>query len=227
MDHSNWDDEDENSWLEQSYLDHTNDFNERFRENINNLRREIYRGKFVDDKVNSWMIDVVIQERQLRAYGDIQHTDAYEDDVLGLILICNFSSHYVDYLRETVARRRKLLGERIGELIAQGQHGKILKLSRSLQKVTERVKEVYKNECPAEILIQILRENYNKNLQMMREDAPANATGAAVAGTGDDPVHWRGRGVRAGFKGRKNKVGRSISALNFIKMRNKMMECLA
>jgi superfamily II DNA/RNA helicase len=57
----------------------------------------------------------------------------------------------------------------------------------------------------------------------MREDAPANATGAAVAGTGDDPVHWRGRGVRAGFKGRKNKVGRSISALNFIKMRNKMM----
>ena len=68
-----------------------------------------------------------------------------------------------------------------------------------------------------------LRANAAKNLQMMREDAPANATGAAVAGTGDDPVHWRGKGVRAGFKGRKNKVGRSISALNFIKMRNKMM----
>ena len=68
-----------------------------------------------------------------------------------------------------------------------------------------------------------LRNNYNKNLQMMREDAPTMSTGAAVAGTGDDPVHWRGKGVRAGFKGRKNKVGRSISALNFIKMRNKMM----
>ena len=66
-----------------------------------------------------------------------------------------------------------------------------------------------------------LSENYNRNLQMMREDAPANATGAAVAGTGDDPVHWRGRGVKAGFKGRKNKVGRSISAFNFIKKRNK------
>ena len=68
-----------------------------------------------------------------------------------------------------------------------------------------------------------LRNNYNKNLQMMREDAPANATGAGVVGTGDNPVHWSNRGVRAGFKGRKNKVGRSISALNFIKMRNKMM----
>ena len=68
-----------------------------------------------------------------------------------------------------------------------------------------------------------LRENYSKNLQMVREDAPANATGPAVAGTGDDPVHWRGKGVKAGMKGQRNKVGRSISALNFIKMRNKMM----
>jgi len=29
-----------------------------------------------------------------------------------------------------------------------------------------------------------LIENYNRNLQMMREDAPANATGAGVVGTG-------------------------------------------
>ena len=65
-----------------------------------------------------------------------------------------------------------------------------------------------------------LRENYNKNLSMLREDAPANATGAAVAGTGSDPVHW---GKRPGIKGNKKKVGRSISALNFIKQRNKMM----
>ena len=28
-------------------------------------------------------------------------------------------------------------------------------------------------------------------LKKVDEDAPANATGAAVAGTGDDPVHWR------------------------------------
>ena len=35
-----------------------------------------------------------------------------------------------------------------------------------------------------------LRENVDLTLAMLREDAPANATGAAVAGTGSDPVHW-------------------------------------
>ena len=68
-----------------------------------------------------------------------------------------------------------------------------------------------------------LKENVDLTLDMMREDAPANATGAAVAGTGDDKVHWRSRGVKSGMRGRKNKVGRSISALNFIKQRNKLM----
>jgi len=68
-----------------------------------------------------------------------------------------------------------------------------------------------------------LRQNYAKNFSMLREDAPANATGAAVAGTGDDKVHWRHRGVKSGIRGRKQKVGRSISALNFIKQRNKLM----
>ena len=68
-----------------------------------------------------------------------------------------------------------------------------------------------------------LRENVDLTLDMIREDAPANATGAAVAGTGDDKVHWRHRGVRSGMRGRKQKVGRSISALNFIKQRNKLM----
>jgi len=88
-----------------------------------------------------------------------------------------------------------------------------------------------RNEIPSDLEMyqgileeeKYLRENYNKNLQMIREDAPANATGAAVAGTGDDPVTFRHRGVRAGIRGKKNKVGRSISALNFIKQRNKLM----
>ena len=30
-----------------------------------------------------------------------------------------------------------------------------------------------------------------KTYKELMEEAPANATGAAVAGTGDDPVHWR------------------------------------
>jgi len=80
----------------------------------------------------------------------------------------------------------------------------------------EMLKGILENE-------KYLRENVDTTLDIIREDAPANATGAAVAGTGDDKVHWRSRGVRSGMKGRKNKVGRSISALNFIKQRNKMM----
>ena len=80
----------------------------------------------------------------------------------------------------------------------------------------EMLKGILENE-------KYLRENVDTTLDIIREDAPANATGAAVVGTGDDKVHWRSRGVRSGMKGRKNKVGRSISALNFIKQRNKMM----
>jgi hypothetical protein len=42
------------------------------------------------------------------------------------------------------------------------------------------------------------------------EDAPAMATGPAVAGTGDDPVHWR-------HKGRPRRRGRAIDATAFLK----------
>ena len=31
----------------------------------------------------------------------------------------------------------------------------------------------------------------DKTYSDLMEEVPANATGAAVAGTGDDPVHWR------------------------------------
>jgi hypothetical protein len=36
-----------------------------------------------------------------------------------------------------------------------------------------------------------LEESTGKTLNELMEDAPANATGANVAGTGDDPVHWK------------------------------------
>jgi len=29
--------------------------------------------------------------------------------------------------------------------------------------------------------------------KVQKEEAPTNATGAAVVGTGDDPVHWKDR----------------------------------
>ncbi len=37
----------------------------------------------------------------------------------------------------------------------------------------------------------MLEKTSMKKLNELFEEAPANATGAAVAGTGDDPVHWR------------------------------------
>jgi hypothetical protein len=37
----------------------------------------------------------------------------------------------------------------------------------------------------------MLEKSSYKKLNELFEDAPANATGAAVAGTGDDPVHWK------------------------------------
>lgn len=36
-----------------------------------------------------------------------------------------------------------------------------------------------------------LEKSTGKTLNELMEDAPANATGASVAGTGDDPVHWK------------------------------------
>lgn len=65
-----------------------------------------------------------------------------------------------------------------------------------------------------------LKKSSLKDFKSIREDAPANATGAAVAGTGDDPVHW---GRRAGVKGDRKKVGRSISGTQFLKRRMRKM----
>jgi hypothetical protein len=51
--------------------------------------------------------------------------------------------------------------------------------------------------------------------ELFTEDAPAMATGAAVAGTGDDPVHW------SKPKGRPRKKGKPIDAVAFLKRMNK------
>lgn len=39
--------------------------------------------------------------------------------------------------------------------------------------------------------ITMLQESKSKNLRDLFEEVPANATGAAVAGTGDDQAHWK------------------------------------
>ena len=50
--------------------------------------------------------------------------------------------------------------------------------------------------------------------ELFVEDAPAMATGAAVAGTGDDPVHWKTRG-------RPRQRGKPIDAASFLKRMSK------
>jgi hypothetical protein len=71
-----------------------------------------------------------------------------------------------------------------------------------------------------------LNESTNKNFSDLRkliEDAPANATGAAVAGTGDDPVHWSRRQPKIGQKGQQKKYGQSFDAMAFLRRRKKEM----
>ena len=59
-----------------------------------------------------------------------------------------------------------------------------------------------------------LRENSDKSFNLLKDEI-ANTTGAAVAGTGDDPVHW------GKPKGRKPVLGRGINGLTYLRRRNK------
>jgi hypothetical protein len=59
---------------------------------------------------------------------------------------------------------------------------------------SNNVKEEYSEKELIEGWVQAmddLEKESNISLKELMEDAPANATGAAVAGTGDDPVHWK------------------------------------
>lgn len=66
-----------------------------------------------------------------------------------------------------------------------------------------------------------LKKNSFKDFRTIREDAPANATGAAVAGTGDNPVHWSNRHLKIGRRGDKKKMGRHINGVEYLKRRLK------
>ena len=72
--------------------------------------------------------------------------------------------------------------------------------------------------------MKMLNENTSKDfsdLRAMMEDAPANATGAAVAGTGDDPVHWSKKQPKVGIKGPNKKYGQSFDVAGFLRRRKK------
>lgn len=61
-----------------------------------------------------------------------------------------------------------------------------------------------------------LKKNSQKNFQSLQEEI-ANVTGAAVAGTGSDPVHWAKQPYRVGEKGDRKKKGRYINGVAFLK----------
>lgn len=100
-----------------------------------------------------------------------------------------------------------------------GSYAAALLLLRESQETLEKMSD---DDLMEEIIIEMknVKKNSGKTFKDLIEDAPANATGAAVAGTGDDPVTW---GRPAGVKGDRKKVGRSISGTQFLKRRMKRM----
>ena len=66
-----------------------------------------------------------------------------------------------------------------------------------------------------------LKNNSFKDFKTLREDAPTVSTGPAIAGTGDDPVHWSNRHLKIGMRGNKKRMGRQISGVQFLKRRMK------
>ena len=61
------------------------------------------------------------------------------------------------------------------------------------------------------------KKQANFFINMHSEEAPANATGAAVVGTGDNAVHWKKHPYRVGNKGDRKKKGSFINVKAFLK----------
>jgi len=85
------------------------------------------------------------------------------------------------------------------------------------------LREVHKGEMPDDRTIVLGVKEEMKYLdeatmktyrEFFREDAPAMSTGAAVAGTGDDPVHWK-------KMGRPRVKGKAIDGVAYLKRMNK------
>ena len=64
--------------------------------------------------------------------------------------------------------------------------------------------------------IRYLEKNSHKNFRQLEEEI-ANVTGPAVAGTGDDPVHWAKQPYRVGEKRDRKKKGRYINGVAYLK----------
>lgn len=99
-----------------------------------------------------------------------------------------------------------------------GGESKIKTYAAALLLLREEDQHTYKNLLEE---IDKLNKNSAKSFKDLKEEMPANATGAAVAGTGGDPVHWSNKGIKVGQKGNRKKMGRYISGVQFLKKRMK------
>lgn len=61
-------------------------------------------------------------------------------------------------------------------------------------------------------------------LGLTQEDAPANSTGAAVAGTGDDPVHWKKKKTKekSPYDGRTKEARKFFKRMTELKAKREM-----
>ena len=86
-----------------------------------------------------------------------------------------------------------------------GGSSRFVNYAAALYLIKESVdpKEHYTDEEIMENLVEnlnMLEKTSMKKLNELFEEAPAMATGAAVAGTGDDPVHWKPDGRKKEMK---------------------------
>ena len=119
------------------------------------------------------------------------------------------------YLDRFVLNIKRLLAR------VPGGQSKIATTAAAILLIREDFEQEYTDEYLEEqltIIIKELKTEYGKDFMDLMEDAPANATGAAVAGTGDDPVHWRkARRLRLGKRGDRRRYGKHMDGYAFLR----------
>lgn len=93
------------------------------------------------------------------------------------------------YFDRLVMNVKRLLEKLPGGKSRLASYGAALFLIKESHEEKEYTEQQLLEEL--EIAMSQIDENTLKTFNEIMEDAPANATGAAVAGTGDDPVHWK------------------------------------
>mgnify|MGYP001027583121 CR=1 FL=1 len=93
------------------------------------------------------------------------------------------------YFDRLVINVKRLLEKLPGGKSQLASYGAALFLIKEAHKGKEYTEQQLLEEL--EISMSAIDENTLKTFNQLLEEVPANATGAAVAGTGDDPVHWK------------------------------------